>query len=530
MKTQNKKKTRDNLSIWVASIAYVMFLLTCVFCYTVDFITEDIQVDSFSQFLYTVQVGMGGAGVTVLQILWGFVNHYLFWILCATLLYGLFMYFALRERKARQLGQKAILSQQTVVTLNSTVIFSLFVCGAVSLNQIFQGYEALKIGDYIEEQSVYSTLYEDKYVEPDPSLLTFPEKKKNLVYIYLESMENSFTDKAHGGGYDVALIPELTALAKEHTDFSAKDDTALNGGQVTNQTGWTVAGMVAQTSGTPLGVSRSKYSHSFDENMLFMPKVVSLGDILQANGYQNVFMCGSEASYAGRKNYFVQHGDYKILDLDEAHESGKLPPNYHEWWGYEDSKLIDYAKDELTQLANSDQPFNFTMITADTHFLNGYKCPDCPNSYEHQYENVIACSDHRIAEFVRWMSQQDFYEDTVIVISGDHLSMDGVITEEIGFDYPRKSFFTVINGPEYTLDQTREFTTLDQFPTTMEAMGIQIDGHRLGLGTSLYANVPTLCEEIGFDQLNSDIAHRSHKFEEEIMKDDGLEATVESNA
>lgn len=395
-------------------------------------------------------------------------------------------------------------------------------------SQIRQGYEVLKIDDYIEEQSVYSTLYEDYYVKPEQDLLTFPQKKKNLVYIYLESMESSFTDKEHGGGYDVSLIPQLTALAKENTDFSAKADTNLNGGQVTNQTGWTVAGMVAQTSGTPLGVTRSKYSHSFDENMLFMPEVVSLGDILEENGYKNVFMCGSEASYAARKNYFVQHGNYEILDLDEAHESGKLPADYHEWWGFEDSKLIDFAKEEISELAKSDQPFNFTMITADTHFLNGYKCPDCPDSYEQQYENVVACSDKRIAEFVQWMSQQDFYDDTIIVISGDHLSMDGVVTEEIGYDFPRKAFFTVINGPEYTLDQTREFTTLDQFPTTMEAMGIQIDGHRLGLGTSLYSNVPTLCEEIGFDQLNSDIAHRSVQFEEEIMKDDGMEANAES--
>lgn len=230
----------------------------------------------------------------------------------------------------------------------------------------------------------------------------------------------------------------------------------INGGQVTNNTSWTVAGMVAQTSGTPLGVSNSKYNHSFDEDMLFMPNVVSLGDLLKEQGYSNTLMCGSEASYAGRANYFRQHGDYTILDLNEAHESGKLPKDYHEWWGFEDSKLIEFAKEEITELAKQDQPFNFTMLTADTHFKDGYLCEDCPDTFDEQYENVIMCSDQRIAEFVHWIQQQDFYQDTVIVLAGDHLSMDGLINQEVGLDCQRKTYFTVINGPDYILNKTRK--------------------------------------------------------------------------
>ena len=184
-------------------------------------------------------------------------------------------------------------------------------------------------------------------------------------------------------------------------------------------------------------------------------------------------------------------------------------------------KLIRFAKEKITKLAAHDEPFNFTMLTADTHFKDGYLCKNCPDDFDEQYENVIRCSDKRIAEFVEWIQQQDFYDDTVIMISGDHLSMDSLINQSVGIDFPRRTYFTVINGAPYTLDRTRDYCTLDIFPTTLEAMGFTIQGHKLGLGTSLYADVPTLCEEFGFDDLNTQIAYRSKRFEDEILKNDG---------
>lgn len=514
-----KKRFRKNLSIWAGTCAYILFLLVCILLYAIDYITNVIQVESFSQFLYTMQVGMGGASNTIVQILQGFAQSYLIWIIIATILYACFLRLFIKEKQAK----KSFHFSNTVLTLNSAALIASVITAGTLVYQVKQGYDALKIDEYFEEQNTVSTLYEDHYTKTDSSFVQFPKRKKNLIYIYMESMESSFADQQHGGGFDDNLIPNLTKLAQDNVDFTSKNSTVLNGGQVTNNTSWTVAGMVAQTSGTPLGVSNSKYNHSFDEDMLFMPNVVSLGDLLKQQGYSNTLMCGSEASYAGRANYFRQHGDYEILDLNEAHESGKLPKNYHEWWGFEDSKLIDFAKEEITKLAKKDQPFNFTMLTADTHFKDGYLCEDCPDTYDEQYENVIVCSDQRIAEFVQWIQQQDFYEDTVIVLAGDHLSMDGLINQAVGLDYQRKTYFTVINGPEYTLDQNRSYTTLDIFPTTVEALGAQIEGHRLGLGTSLYADEPTLYEEFGFEWLNKQISYHNVRYEEEIMEGDGLD-------
>ena len=42
--------------------------------------------------------------------------------------------------------------------------------------------------------------------------------------------------------------------------------------------------------------------------------------------------------------------------------------------------------------------------------------------------------------------------------------------------------------------KNRIFTPFDIYPTMVESMGAQIEGHRLGLGTSLFADEPTLTE------------------------------------
>ncbi len=520
-------RNKKDLSIVIATIAYILFLVACILIYAIDYITNVIQVESFSQFLYTMQVGFGGASNTVWQILEGFALSYLLWILSATFLYIIFVRAACKEKQYRLQGRGSYCSRYTIVTLNSTVLIAAAISMGLVVCQIRQGYQALKIGSYLEEQNIVSTLYEDHYVKTDSSLLSFPEQKKNLIYIYMESMESTFASKEQGGGFEDSLIPNLYDLAMKNENFQGKS-SLLNGGQVTNNTSWTIAGMTAQTSGTPLGVSNSKYNHSFDEETQFLPAVVTLGDALEKEGYQNVLMCGSQASYAGRANYFHQHGNYKIFDLDAAHESGVLPKNYHEWWGFEDSKLIDLAKEALLELSKSAQPFNFTMLTADTHFKDGYLCPECEDVFEEQYKNVIRCSDKRMAELVSWIQEQDFYENTVIILSGDHLSMDGLINQSVGLNFPRETFFCIINGPEVTQTTRRAFTTLDLFPTTLEAMDIEVKGERLGLGTSLYGQKPTLIEEKGFKWLNDQITHRSIRFEEEILEGDGLQPNGES--
>lgn len=504
---------RNRLWSWLWTVAYIVSILVCILSYTITYLTESVQVASFSQLLYTLQVSMGGAENVVETILLGFLQSYSLWILLFTVIY-------IAGRRMMQYGMMVAETKPAYARYASTLQHAALLSGvcfcllASSLlgGKIRNGYDILGVGEYLESRSRYSTLYENYYVKPDETQIVMPEKKKNLIYIFMESMESTYTDLLvdEDGTAKENVIPNLQKLSEEGESFG-------KGAQVTSSASWTVAGMVAQTSGTPLCLSNATFTQDFEDHARFMPKVQSLGEILEANGYSNTIMMGSKGEYAGRSNYFSQHGDYDIFDLQTARDKGLIPQDYYEWWGFEDAKLFEYAKDEITRLSQSDQPFKFTMLTADTHFSDGYHCPDCPDTYNEPMKNAIACSDGRVKEFVEWIQQQPFYKDTVIVLAGDHLNMDYVITRLSENPDDRRTYFTVLNGPETDGIQDRKYTTLDIFPTTLAALGAHIEGDRLGLGTNLYSDTPTLSEQLGFESLNEQISSNSRYYDREIL-------------
>lgn len=373
---------------------------------------------------------------------------------------------------------------------------------------VYGAWKKLDIGDYMANQGEVSTFIDDNYVDPRSVEITFPEQKRNLIYIFLESMETTYADTENGGAFEKNVIPELTTLAQENEDFSGKDDTTLNGGYSMPGTTWTMGAMFGQTSGLPLNISID--GNDMDTQDDFFPEIITIGDILESAGYSQTLILGSDATFGGRRTYFTQHGNYNIKDYNYAIEQGWIPEDYKVWWGYEDQKLFDYAKEELQNLAAGSEPFNLTLLTVDTHFEDGYPCEICPTTYrDNQYANVMACSSKQVDEFVKWIQQQDFYEDTTIVISGDHPTMDSDFCEDVDEDYTRKVYTTYINAEEDALSSRRVYTTFDNFPTTLGALGVQIEGDRLGLGTNLFSSTQTLVERYGIDMEESELKKKS---------------------
>jgi phosphoglycerol transferase len=365
----------------------------------------------------------------------------------------------------------------------------------------------LGVGDYLKDQNTESKFIEDEYVDPTDVEVVFPEQKRNLIYIFLESMETTYSDVDDGGAFDENVIPELTEIAQTNEDFSGADPK-LNGGYSLAGTTWTMGAMFAQTSGLPLNISIS--ANDMDTQDSFFPGVTTLGDILSDAGYTQTLLIGSEAQFGGRKLYFQEHGNYEMEDYSYAIENGLIPSDYKVWWGYEDQKLFEFAKEKLLQLSQGDEPFNLTMLTVDTHFEDGYVCEQCPTEYDTQYSNVMACSSRQVGEFLKWIQQQDFYENTTIVISGDHPTMDSDYCAEIDQEgnYDRRVFTAYINAAAYAQNQQeRTYSTFDNFPTTLAALGVQIDGDRLGLGKQ------TLLEKFGKSKVNAELKKKSEFIE-----------------
>ena len=399
------------------------------------------------------------------------------------------------------------------------VLIAIWIIAMISLANYFWGFSK-----YVSNQIQTSTLIEEEYVDPGNVEIVFPKEKRNLICIWVESAETSTQDTEHGGVFEENYIKEMTDLALNNVSFSQSNQ--LEGAVVAPACGWTIAGLVAQTSGMPLKLGAYD-DRGFDNSMgrygSFLPGATTLGDILAEQGYQNYFVAGSDFNFGGRTKYFTQHGNYQIFDYYSAIEEGKISEDYYEWWGFEDEKLYAYSKEKLLELAEQEQPFNFSLLTVDTHHEDGYLCPNCPDTYDSQYANVWSCASRQLNDFVEWIKDQEFYDNTTIVILGDHCSMDSDFYEGYIYDKhhgttERKVYNAFINAvPTPINEKDRLFTTMDYFPTILASIGVKIDGNRLGLGTNLFSEEKTLSEKYGYDKLFEELDKKSTFYNEELL-------------
>ncbi|BDF17165.1 sulfatase-like hydrolase/transferase [[Clostridium] scindens] len=479
-----------------------LMVLTTVICFSIKWMFDTWSNLTMDELVYHITAPLEGTNE-------GMIKEYLDFCIVPTVLVLIFvviLFIAYRKQKK----YFVIMGIELVLSFLTATFF------------VYNAWDELDAGNYVKAQGTYSTFIDDYYVNPADVEITFPGEKRNLIYIFLESMEITYADKDNGGAFERNVIPELTKLAQENEDFSGEDDK-LEGGIAMPGTTWTMGAMFANTSGIPLNISID--ANSMDTQDAFFPNAIVLGDILERGGYNQTLMIGSDATFGGRELYFTNHGNYKIFDYNYVLDLDLIPDNYKVWWGYEDQKLFDFAKKELLELADQENPFNLTLLTVDTHFEDGYPCEKCPNLFEdNQYANVMACSSSQINELLEWIQQQEFYKNTTIVLVGDHPTMDKDFCVKINDDYVRRVYTTYINSATELKNKTqRKYTTFDNFPTTLAALGIKIEGDRLGLGTNLFSNKQTLTERLDIDIIKSELNKKSKLMEKLAELDENKE-------
>lgn len=402
-----------------------------------------------------------------------------------------------KNNNIKLLSQKALRIITFIVSIICLVGGVTYGAKKLSLDKVYKAY-------------VSDTPYiKDNYVDPRNVKMSFPAKKRNLIHIYLESVENSYLSKELGGNMKVNLMPELTQLSKEGISFSHSDK--FGGPYQTYGSSWSVASMINMSMGLPLKIPMG--GNSYGKSGSFLPGAISIGDILEAQGYEQTIMFGADADFGGLTTFFTTHGNFNIFDHKAAIEKKLIPKDYNVWWGYEDDKLYEYAKNEITRLSKTGKPFNFTMETADTHFPDGYLSKKASKKYDSQYANVIAYSTKEAVNFIKWIQKQPFYKDTTIVVTGDHLSMDKKFFKDFDKSYHRTIFNLILNPATTTKNtKNRQFSPVDMYPTILASMGVQVEGDRLGLGTNLFSNKPTLIERDGLKVVGQGFEGKSNFF------------------
>lgn len=506
----NAKKSKGATFVKILSSVFVLF--GCAFYFATDWSTSAFGEISGDQLLINLISPTSGTDVSVYEeCLEGpvFKTTLITAIFCLVV-FSNFTAFIRRNGKA-----KAVITDfsKRIICL----LLSLLVLGYGTYYII----DGLKLKDVYYSYVLKSDLIEDVYVDPRETEVVFPEKKRNLIHIYLESMENSYLSKDLGGYMEDNLMPELTELSYEGFVFS-NNDTKFGGPLQATGTQWSIASVVNQSTGLPMKTPDQANRYGTKGN--FLPGAYTIYDMLKDQGYEQTAMYGADASFGGLRYLYETHGDIKLMDAVYARENGLVAPDYNVWWGYEDDKLYKFAKDEITRLYNTGKPFNFTMETADTHRPHGYLSPRASKPYDDQYSNVIAYSSSQCVEFVKWIQQQPFYDNTTIVIIGDHLSMDTDFFENFDENYLRTQFNLILNPAPELLNTdksvfvNRQYANYDMFPTILSAMGVKIEGNRLGIGTDLFSGEKTVIEEYGLDYSNNELMKKSEYYNEKILQ------------
>ncbi len=356
-----------------------------------------------------------------------------------------------------------------------------------------------KIARNILGKPAESKFYEENFISEKDFKIIPPEQKRNLIYIFMESMEPGFASVENSGLLRENLLPNIKNLAAENINFG--DKNVMRGGINLQGTSWTVAGLFSKTSAVP-------YFSPFvtkDGKKQCLPALKKLGDFLYEQDYNLVFSMGSKKQFEDR-DIVLEQQHFEIHDINWYKEHDILDKNYQVFWGFEDQKLYEFAKFELENLSAQNKPFVYSMLTVDTHFPDGYKCALCKENYKEKIENVFECADFQLADFIEWAKTQSWYENTTIVITGDHNYLDAPLNNFItrNSDLNKKEiaadrrFLDIIINPVPELqnvNQSRKFSSFDVMPTVLEALGNKIEGKGIYLGRSLFSEEPTLVEK-----------------------------------
>ncbi len=321
---------------------------------------------------------------------------------------------------------------------------------------------------------------------------------RNLLLIYAESLEQTYFDENIFPG----LIRGLRDLKGKSTYFS--DIRQIVG------SGWTVGGMVSGQCGVPL-VTPSQ-GNSMSGMNSFYSGAVCLGDLLHGEGYYLSYLNGASMTFAGKGKFYATHRFDEIRGRDEL-----LPeledPSYVSPWGLFDDSLFDLSFETFTGLSESGQKFGLFLLTLDTHHPDGHPSGSCQDiryrDGSNPILNAVACSDHLISRFVERLLRSPYAENTVIVITSDHLAMNNTATDLLNRGERRDLFMIIDPRGEGLAEISKRGTVLDIGPTILDALGLEGD---MGLGRSLIGDDPSLAEEL------ENLDGRIHRWKPAIKK------------
>ncbi|WP_251975790.1 sulfatase-like hydrolase/transferase [Salinicola avicenniae] len=324
-----------------------------------------------------------------------------------------------------------------------------------------------------------------------PQIAEAPARPPNLIYLYMESTERTYSDTQRFGD----VYEDLEQLGERGVVFK--------GVQQLDNTGWTMAGMVASQCGVPLMPAGLMHDNQFEPLSDVLPGVNCLGDLLHERGYDLAYMGGASTKFAGKSKFYNGHGFDTVLGRDELED--QAPPGYLNDWGLYDDTLLDLAETRIRRMHDSGEPYAFFGLTLAGHPPFGNPSRACiENQGPFDGTDIlysVKCTGWLVKNFIERLENQGLLDNTLVVVASDHLSMKNSAWEDLIAEERENTLMMLGNGLRPRVIE-RPASMVDVLPTVLEAMGYEVPAHRAGLGVSLLSNSPTLIEDYSLEEMN----------------------------
>ncbi|TWT27434.1 LTA synthase family protein [Planomicrobium sp. CPCC 101110] len=330
----------------------------------------------------------------------------------------------------------------------------------------------------------------NEYVELEKQKAFGLAKDRHLFVIQVESLQNFVIGKSLNGQ---EITPHLNKLLGESAYFSNVFQQI--GAGTTSDAEW-----IVNTGLYPQGMIPTV-------NSLNGKAVPSLPRTLKKNGY------GSATYHADDVTFWNRDVLYPVLGYDEVYSIKEIPNIKPVGFGPADEVVFDFAAEKLPkQLGKYDRLYtNIVTVTSHTPFVMPEEMQglDLPAEYEGMYVGnylqAVHYADEQVGAFIEELKGQGIYDQSLIVVLGDHSGMHGsLVTEQdkvllenfIGHPYTIKDQFTV----------PLLFTGGNLFNGIhMERLGGQVD------------IMPTILALLGIDHENPMMGHNLFQYEKNLL-------------
>jgi phosphoglycerol transferase MdoB-like AlkP superfamily enzyme len=281
-------------------------------------------------------------------------------------------------------------------------------------------------------------------------------EKANVVIILLESMSVNCLQYEHEGNNLTPFLNELISKSYYFEHFYSSG-VHTNNGIVS-----TLYAFPALFNKSMMGTKSTYYS--------------GLPYYLHQHGYQNFFFVTGNPNYDNMNSFLLDNNFDRIYSLYDYPQE-KAVNNF----GVQDDFMLEYGIQKLNEAAEKDSPFLATFLTVSKHppFIVPEKFRNCADTDE---KRMTAFTDYCIKNFMENASKEQWYQNTVFVLLGDHGATIG--QQKYDMSISGNHIPCIIYSPLIG-DMPKRFKQyggqIDVFPTIMGLLNISYTNNSLGI-------------------------------------------------